>query len=156
MAGNDPQRNNPYSPSMVKMEDGGDKKSEYMSDGEGDEGPRPSRRYANQYNHHHSQNTKNNKFEDASQDSNRNSPNHRNYNDADDIYDGKQNRSFENESGQPRRREQREVFPFRVFIKDEYLKEGISSRILIDEIIKNTGIKSIIMDKNIQVPDFPG
>ena len=40
----------------------------------------------------------------------------------------------------------REVFPFRVFIKDEYLKEGIASRILIDEIINDTGIKSIFMD----------
>lgn len=34
--------------------------------------------------------------------------------------------------------EQRENFPFRVFIKDEYLKEGLASKNEIEEIIRQT------------------
>jgi hypothetical protein len=32
--------------------------------------------------------------------------------------------------------EQRKIFPFRIFIKDEYLKEGLASRSETDEIIR--------------------
>ena len=80
-----------------------------------------------------------NKFEDGSPNSNnRNSM--RNEYDGEHGYNSKLNRSFDklSEAGKEELRErrgQREVFPFRIFIKDEYLKEGISSRILIDEII---------------------
>jgi hypothetical protein len=50
----------------------------------------------------------------------------------------------------------REVFPFRIFIKDDYLKEGLASRNETDEIIRISGIDQITMDNQIQVPDFPG
>ena len=50
----------------------------------------------------------------------------------------------------------RENFPFRVFIKDEYLKEGIASRNETDEIIKLSGVDRITMDNSIQIPDCPG
>ena len=52
--------------------------------------------------------------------------------------------------------ELREVFPFRVFIKDEYLKEGLASKNEIEEIIRSTQIDDISMDNTIQVPDMPG
>jgi len=52
--------------------------------------------------------------------------------------------------------EKRENFPFRIFIKDEYLKEGLASRGETDEIIRNTGIESITLDNAIQIPDCPG
>ena len=52
--------------------------------------------------------------------------------------------------------EMREVFPFRIFIKDDYLKEGLASRNETDEIIRQAGINTITMDNQIQVPDFPG
>ena len=52
--------------------------------------------------------------------------------------------------------DQRENFPFRVFIKDEYLKEGLASKSEIEEIIRQTGIDDIQMDNTIQVPDMPG
>jgi hypothetical protein len=98
------------------------------------------------------------KFEDGSHDSNRGSPLH-DFDNPD--FDSKYARNFDKLSGDGkistrRRSDQREVFPFRIFIRDEYLKEGISSRILIDEIIKTTGVDGITMDKNNQVPDFPG
>ena len=50
----------------------------------------------------------------------------------------------------------REIFPFRIFIKDEYLKEGLASKSEREEIIKITGIDSITLDNQIQVPDVPG
>lgn len=40
----------------------------------------------------------------------------------------------------------REVFPFRIFIKDDYLKEGLASRNETDDIIRQAGIDSITMD----------
>jgi hypothetical protein len=42
--------------------------------------------------------------------------------------------------------EMREIFPFRIFIKDDYLKEGLASRNETDEIIRQAGINSITMD----------
>jgi hypothetical protein len=42
--------------------------------------------------------------------------------------------------------EMREVFPFRIFIKDDYLKEGLASRNETDEIIRQAGINCITMD----------
>lgn len=42
--------------------------------------------------------------------------------------------------------EMREVFPFRIFVKDDYLKEGLASRNETDEIIRQAGINSITMD----------
>jgi hypothetical protein len=45
--------------------------------------------------------------------------------------------------------EMREVFPFRIFIKDDYLKEGLASRNETDEIIRQAGIKCITMDNQI-------
>jgi hypothetical protein len=50
----------------------------------------------------------------------------------------------------------RENFPFRIFVKDEYLQEGLASRSERDEIIKLTGIESIHMDSKINVPEVPG
>lgn len=38
----------------------------------------------------------------------------------------------------------REIFPFRVFIKDDYLKEGLTNEF--EEIMRKTGVKSIKMD----------
>ena len=52
--------------------------------------------------------------------------------------------------------DQREIFPFRIFIKDEYLKEGLASKNEIDSILRTTGVDSIQMDNQIQVPDVPG
>ena len=43
----------------------------------------------------------------------------------------------------------REVFPFRIFIKDEYLKEGIASKSETDEIIRTCCIDTITMDNQI-------
>jgi hypothetical protein len=40
----------------------------------------------------------------------------------------------------------REVFPFRIFVKDDYLKEGLASRNETDEIIRQSGINCITMD----------
>lgn len=40
----------------------------------------------------------------------------------------------------------REVFPFRIFVKDDYLKEGLASRNETDEIIRQAGIDVITMD----------
>jgi hypothetical protein len=45
--------------------------------------------------------------------------------------------------------EMREVFPFRIFIKDDYLKEGLASRNETDDIIRQSGIDSITMDNQI-------
>jgi len=50
----------------------------------------------------------------------------------------------------------RQNFPFRIFIKDDYLKEGLVSRTGMDEIIKISGIRNISLDQKIQVPDYPG
>lgn len=52
--------------------------------------------------------------------------------------------------------DQREIFPFRIFIKDEYLREGIASKSEREVIIKETSIDNILMDHTIQVPDVPG
>lgn len=52
--------------------------------------------------------------------------------------------------------EKRETFHFRVFIKDEYLKEGLASKSEIEEIIRLTQIDDIRMDSSIKVPDMPG
>lgn len=41
---------------------------------------------------------------------------------------------------------QRKNFPFRIFIKDQYLTEGIASRIELDDIIAKTGVDSISLD----------
>jgi hypothetical protein len=43
----------------------------------------------------------------------------------------------------------REIFPFKIFIKDKYLKEGIASRSEIEEIKKQSGIDFISMDSSI-------
>jgi transcription antitermination factor NusA-like protein len=43
-----------------------------------------------------------------------------------------------------------------VFIKDEYIQEGLASRSERDDIIKSTGIDSIHMDSKISVPEVPG
>jgi hypothetical protein len=43
----------------------------------------------------------------------------------------------------------REIFPFKIFIKDEYLKEGIASRSDTEEIKKLSLIDSISMDDTI-------
>ena len=48
------------------------------------------------------------------------------------------------------------MFPFRVFIKEDYVKGGISTRCVVDDIIQSTGVDQIQMDQNNQVPDFPG
>ena len=50
----------------------------------------------------------------------------------------------------------REVFPFRIFIKDDYLREGIASKSEREEIIRETGIDDIVMDNSIKVPEFAG
>lgn len=52
--------------------------------------------------------------------------------------------------------DQREIFPFRIFIKDTYLREGIASKSEREEVIKETQIDDIVMDNSIQVPDVPG
>lgn len=152
------------------MEDGGVEKrsdwnkSDHESFGDDEEVHRQPRRYGgggqtgSHFNGGGSAQMNKNKFEDASHDSNRGS----HLNDFDNPdFDSKYNRNYDKMSGDGkistrRRSDQREVFPFRIFIKDEYLEEGISSRILIDEIIKTTGVDAITMDKNNQVPDFPG
>jgi hypothetical protein len=50
----------------------------------------------------------------------------------------------------------RQVFPFRIFIKDEYLREGIASKSEREDIIRETGVEDIIIDNSIKVPDVPG
>lgn len=50
----------------------------------------------------------------------------------------------------------REVFPFRIFIKDIYLREGIASKSEREDIIRETQVDDIIMDTSIKVPDVPG
>ena len=62
---------------------------------------------------------------------------------ADNAFGGKKNGDKNPETYDP---DQREIFPFRIFIKDIYLTEGIASRNEIDDIIKKTGIKSISLD----------
>mmetsp|Transcript_7531 Transcript_7531/g.11733 ORF Transcript_7531/g.11733 Transcript_7531/m.11733 type:complete len:179 (-) Transcript_7531:502-1038(-) len=52
--------------------------------------------------------------------------------------------------------EMRQNFPFRIFIKDEYLREGLASRNEMDEVIRESRIKNISMDTKIQVPEVPG
>jgi len=52
--------------------------------------------------------------------------------------------------------ERREVFPFRIFIKDEYLREGIAAKSEREDIIRQTAIDDIVMDNSIKVPDVPG
>ena len=52
--------------------------------------------------------------------------------------------------------EMRENFPFRVFIKDTYLNEGIASKNSIDQIIQETSIDNITLDDTINVPDLKG
>lgn len=51
---------------------------------------------------------------------------------------------------------QREIFPFRIFIKEKYLNEGIDSKSEREDIIRNTSIDDITMDNSIKVPDVPG
>lgn len=62
---------------------------------------------------------------------------------AENAFGGKKNGDKNPETYDP---EQREIFPFRIFIKDMYLTEGIASRNETDDIIKKTGIKSISLD----------
>ena len=50
----------------------------------------------------------------------------------------------------------REIFPFKIFIKDEYLREGIASKSEREDIIRETCIDDIVMDNTIKVPDVPG
>jgi len=52
--------------------------------------------------------------------------------------------------------QKREVFPFQIFIKEEYLREGIASKSEREDILRETGIENIQMDGSIFVPDVPG
>jgi transcription antitermination factor NusA-like protein len=50
----------------------------------------------------------------------------------------------------------REAFPFRIFIKDKYINEGIASKSEREDIIRASSVDDIIMDSTIKVPDVPG
>jgi hypothetical protein len=50
----------------------------------------------------------------------------------------------------------REIVAFRIFIKDDYLREGIASKSEREEIIRETGIDDIVMDSSIKLSDLAG
>ena len=52
--------------------------------------------------------------------------------------------------------EMRQVFPFRLFLNDKYLTEGIAARSELDELTSVSGCDSINLDNATQVPDMPG
>ena len=43
-----------------------------------------------------------------------------------------------------------------MFIRDEYLKEGVAKRSVTDEITQKAGIDKISLENSISVPDIPG
>jgi hypothetical protein len=50
----------------------------------------------------------------------------------------------------------KEEFAFRIFIKEEYIREGIASKSEREDIIRETNVDDIVMDNTIKVPDVPG